>query len=103
MRVRHSEFRYSGSMTEDTDQLLDATTALIPPLLTALDALAYAGRHLHQPALGEVVGAVNQFQAPLKEGADIVTGSTHDVWEVNVEAEYHEEVSAPNPDGPTQP
>ena len=34
---------------------------------------------------------------------NIVTGSTHDVWEVNVEAEYHEEVSAPNPDGATQP
>ena len=30
---------------------------------------------------------------------NIVTGSTHDVWEVNVEAEYHEEVSAPNLDG----
>ncbi len=29
---------------------------------------------------------------------NIVTGSAHDVWEVNVEAEYHEEVSAPRQD-----
>ena len=26
---------------------------------------------------------------------NIVTGTRHDVWEVNVEAEYHEEVATP--------
>lgn len=32
---------------------------------------------------------------------NIVTGSSHDVWEVNVEEEYHEETaaSAPRPQG----
>ncbi len=52
----------------DTDTLLDATTALIPPLLTALDALAYAGRHLHPPALAELVPGVARFREPLAEG-----------------------------------
>ncbi len=33
---------------------------------------------------------------------NIVTGSAHDVWEVNVEAEYHEEVSAPREDATPQ-
>jgi phospholipase/carboxylesterase len=55
-------------MGDDTDELLEATTALIPPLLTALDALTYAGRHLHPPALSEVVGAVAQYREPLEEG-----------------------------------
>ncbi len=40
-------------MTDDNDALLDATTALVPPLLTALEALAFAGRHLHPPHLAE--------------------------------------------------
>ncbi len=53
---------------QDTDVLLDATTALIPPLLTALDALAYVGRHLHPPALNELVAGVRQFEAPVAEG-----------------------------------
>lgn len=59
---------YSRFMTDDTDRLLDATTALIPPLLSALDALAYAGRHLHPPELGEVVAALAGFRAPVEEG-----------------------------------
>ena len=33
------------------DALLDATMAMVPPLLTALEALAFAGRHLHPPQL----------------------------------------------------
>ena len=52
----------------DTDTLLDATTALVPPLLTALDALAYVGRHLHPPALMELVPGIEQFRAPVAEG-----------------------------------
>jgi len=42
-------------MADDTDALLDATTALLLPLLGALEALAHAGRQLHPPALSEVV------------------------------------------------
>ena len=52
----------------DTDVLLDATTALIPPLLTALDALAYTGRHLHPPALMELVPGIEQFRDPVADG-----------------------------------
>jgi len=57
-------------MTDETDELLDATTALIPPLLMALDALSYAGRHLHPPNLKNVVGAITQFQPPVAEGVE---------------------------------
>lgn len=59
---------YSSGMSEETDELLNATMALIPPLLTGLDALAYAGRHLHPPGLNDVVESVEQFRAPLVEG-----------------------------------
>ncbi|NBC23778.1 MAG: phospholipase [Gammaproteobacteria bacterium] len=57
-------------MADHTDELLDATTALIPPLLTGLEALAHAGRHLHPPALTEVVAGVAGFRAPLAEGLE---------------------------------
>lgn len=55
----------------DTDTLLDATTALIPPLLTALDALAYVGRHLHPPALAELIPGIARFRQPVAEGLDV--------------------------------
>ena len=54
----------------DTDTLLDATTALIPPLLSALDALAYVGRHLHPPALMELVPGIEQFRQPVADGLE---------------------------------
>ena len=54
----------------DTDALLDATTALIPPLLSALDALAYVGRHLHPPALMELVPGIEQFREPVAAGLE---------------------------------
>ncbi len=55
---------------DDTDVLLEATTALIPSLLTALDALAYVGRHLHPPAMGDLVPQVAQFRAPVADGLE---------------------------------
>jgi phospholipase/carboxylesterase len=55
-------------MDTRTDELLDATTALIPPLLTALDALAYAGRHIHPPDLPALIEQMAPFHAPLAEG-----------------------------------
>jgi phospholipase/carboxylesterase len=51
-----------------TDELLDAITGLIPPLLNALDALAYAGRHLHPPDLPGLVGRMAGFGPPLAAG-----------------------------------
>ena len=55
-------------MTDDSEALLDATTALVPPLLTALDVLAFAGRHLHPPQLPRIAATVAEFDAPLREG-----------------------------------
>ena len=63
-----------------TDALLEATTALIPPLLTGLDALAYVGRHLHPPDLARLVPEVTTFRAPIASGLeafDAVTWPEH--------------------------
>lgn len=57
----------------DTDELLEATTALVLPLLHALDALNQAGRLLHPPALAEVVEAIAQYRDPLESGRQTFT------------------------------
>ncbi len=58
---------------DGTDVLLEATTALIPPLLTGLDALAYVGRHLHPPDLGRLVPEVATFREPIAKGLEAFT------------------------------
>ncbi|MEM7097385.1 MAG: phospholipase [Pseudomonadota bacterium] len=55
---------------EDDDPLLEATTALIPPLLTAIDVLAYAGRHMHPPNLPQLVEELTPYRQPLKTGLE---------------------------------
>ncbi len=55
-------------MADPNDVLLDATTALIPPLLTGLEALAYVGRHLHPPHLAGLVDAIDGFDARIEAG-----------------------------------
>lgn len=55
-------------MAQDTDVLLDAVTALVPPLLTSLEALSYAGRHLHPPELAGLVAQMAPFREPLADG-----------------------------------
>jgi phospholipase/carboxylesterase len=47
------------------DALLDAITALMPPLLGALDALRHAGRYLHPPTLADLAAAIAPAEAPL--------------------------------------
>jgi len=67
--VRERSWRrylYEGKPVSETDEMLDATTALVPPLLTALDALAYAGRHMHPPNIPAVVGAIESYEQPLQ-------------------------------------
>jgi len=59
---------YGCVMTDDNDALLDAATALVPPLLNALEALAFAGRHLHPPHLARIAAALEPFEAPVREG-----------------------------------
>jgi phospholipase/carboxylesterase len=57
-------------MADDTDRLLDATTALVPALLDALDGLAWAGRHLHPPVLDRVAAEVAGLRPPLAAGLE---------------------------------
>ena len=51
-------------MDQDTDVLLEATMALVPPLLTALDSLVHAGRHLHPQSLAHLVPQIEAFAEP---------------------------------------
>ena len=55
-------------MTKNDEALLDATTALVPPLLTSLEALAFAGRHLHPPHLPRLAASLAGFDEPLRAG-----------------------------------
>lgn len=61
---------------DETDVLLEATTALIPPLLTGLDALAYAGRHLHPPDLPKRVPEIGPFREPIARGLEVFDAVT---------------------------
>jgi phospholipase/carboxylesterase len=55
-------------MSDQDDPLLDAITALVPPLLRALDGLEHAGRHLHPPELPQRAAQVDALIAPLAAG-----------------------------------
>ena len=57
-----------GSVDADTDVLLDATTALIPPLLSAIEVLGYAGRHMHPTTLPDLLEQLAPYREPLKAG-----------------------------------
>ena len=55
---------------DDTDTLLEATTSLIPPLLTGIDVLAHAGRHMHPPNIPQLMGEIEPYRAPVVAGLD---------------------------------
>ncbi|HJN93516.1 MAG TPA: phospholipase, partial [Dehalococcoidia bacterium] len=57
-------------MSEARDQILEATTQLLGPLLTGMDMLGHAGRHLHPPNLPDLVDAVTPFRQPLAEALE---------------------------------
>ena len=57
-------------MDDPTDLLLDATTALVPSLLTAIDVLQFAGRHMHPPNIPNLATEIEPYRAPLKEGLE---------------------------------
>lgn len=59
---------------EKADELLEATTALVPPLLTSIDVLTQAGRHMHPPNLAGMVESVTPYRTPLKEGLEAFNG-----------------------------
>ncbi len=52
-------------MSEEHDPLLEATTGLVPVLMSALEALAYAGRHLHPPNLPAIATMLEGVDAEL--------------------------------------
>ena len=54
----------------DTDKLLDAITAVVPPVLKALETLAYVSRHLHPPNVAPLADAATQAAMPIREGMD---------------------------------
>lgn len=55
-------------MVDSIEQLIDALGAALPPLLTALDDLAYISRHMHPPHLPELVARMGKGDADLREG-----------------------------------
>ncbi len=55
-------------MSDEREALLEATTALLSPLLTGMDMLAQAGRHLHPPHLDSVIEAALPARQPLVDG-----------------------------------
>lgn len=55
-------------MADNSEQLLDATAVLLLPLLTALETLEHAGRHLHPPEIATLANAAVDSLEPLAEG-----------------------------------
>jgi phospholipase/carboxylesterase len=55
-------------MDDASEPLLDATTALLPPLLAALEALGRAGRLLHPPYVDALAEGLAPFREPLAAG-----------------------------------
>ncbi|WP_420560612.1 phospholipase [Tepidicaulis sp.] len=54
--------------TGSEEEMLEAITALVPPLLNAMDALSFITRRLHPPKLAELIDAVGPVDAPVREG-----------------------------------
>ena len=57
-----------GSDSAENDELLNAISSVLPPVLNALDALAQVGRHLHPPDLAALYDAVSAQEQPVREG-----------------------------------
>lgn len=58
------------AMTDSTDTLLNATTALIPPLLSALHALEQAGRYLNPPDVPALAAGLAEYRGPVAAGLE---------------------------------
>ena len=52
----------------DSDVLIDAIGNLLSPLLNAMEALGYVGRHFHPPHLAELMAGVAEVDQPLRQG-----------------------------------
>ena len=53
---------------KENDEILDVTSALVPPLLSALDALQMASRFMHPPNIAAVVEAISDKQLAVRDG-----------------------------------
>ncbi len=58
-------------MSQSEDALLDAVTATLPPLLTAMEALGSAARRLHPPHLQQVLEATSVYRQPVVDGLQV--------------------------------
>ena len=65
MPVSKSSSGGDGKSTQAAN-VLDATTALLAPLLNTLDSLQFAGRHLHPPVLDTLVTHIEPLLEPLR-------------------------------------
>ncbi len=96
----------------DTDALLDATTALIPPVLTGIEIMGHAGRHMHPPNIPALISEIEPYREPVKAGLEAFQAAE---WPEHlagfrahaVEAgelllrSFNEFLSAPNQSNPT--
>ena len=64
------------------DDVLDDLTALVPPLLQALEAAAFVGRYLHPPNLPGVIAAVGEPEATLAEVRHRLDGWPDDLAQI---------------------
>lgn len=55
-------------MSEDGDVLVDAVMAVVPPLLDAMEALGFIGRHLHPPHMAELIDSVGGADESVRIG-----------------------------------
>ena len=53
---------------DNADPHVEALTGVLLPLLSALDGLQFAQRHLYPPMLGQLVARVQDLEAPLRDG-----------------------------------
>ena len=60
---------------DENDELLDAITALIPSVLTALEAFAYFGRHMHPGNIQALVPPLKERVEPVEEGLKVFKGA----------------------------
>ncbi|HIF08971.1 MAG TPA: phospholipase [Sneathiellales bacterium] len=57
-------------MSDQNEPLLDAITAILPPLLNAIESLGMAGRYLHPPNLAELATQLGDLDAPVRAALD---------------------------------
>ena len=60
---------------EENEELLDAITALMPPILKSLEAFAYFGRHMHPGNIQALVSPISNNVTPVEQGLTVFKGA----------------------------